>query len=161
MAIAVGDRLPDANFQIMAESGSVTKSTQEVFGQKKIVLFAVPGAYTPTCHLKHLPGYVQNYDTFKDRGIDEVACISVNDVFVLDNWSMDTGAKGRILFLADGSCLFTRAIGLENDSTERGMGFRSKRYSMLIDDRIVKCLNIDEVRGDISQSSAERMLEMI
>lgn len=161
MAIAVGDRLPDANFQTMAESGSLTKSTQEVFGQKKIVLFAVPGAYTPTCHLKHLPGYIQNYDTFKDRGIDEVACISVNDVFVLDNWSMDTGAKGRILFLADGSCLFTRAIGLENDSTERGMGFRSKRYSMLIDDRIVKCLNIDEVRGDISQSSAERMLEMI
>lgn len=161
MVIAVGDRLPDANFQIMTDSGPVTKTTQDIFGQNKIVLFAVPGAYTPTCHMKHLPGYIQHFDTFKNRGIDEVACVSVNDIFVLDNWSRETGAKGRILFLADGSCLFTRAIGLENDSTDRGMGFRSKRYSMLIDDQIVKCLNIDEVRGEISQSSAERMLDIV
>ncbi len=161
MVISVGDRLPDATFQIMSADGPASESTEEIFGQKKIVLFAVPGAYTPTCHMKHLPGFIKNFDTFKSRGVDDVACISVNDIFVLDNWSKVTGAKDQLLFLADGSCLFTKAIGLENDLTSGGLGFRSKRYSMLVEDSIVKILNIDEARGEVNESSAEHMLELL
>jgi len=161
MVISVGAGLPDNNFQIMTDAGPASKSTEEIFGRRRIVLFAVPGAYTPTCHMKHLPGYMEHFDIFKSMGIDEVACLSVNDIFVLDHWSRDTDAKDKLLFLADGSCLFTKAIGLENDTTSRGMGYRSKRYSMLVEDRVVINLNIDEKRGDLSLSSAEHMLSLL
>jgi peroxiredoxin len=160
MPINVGDRLPDATFITMSPEGPKPMTTAEAFGGKKVALFAVPGAYTPTCSKLHLPGYVQRYDELKAKGFDMVACTAVNDVHVLTAWSKDAGAAGKILMLADGSADFARKIGLENDLTARGMGVRSKRYSMIVEDGVVKSLNVEEAGGNHDKSSAATLCSL-
>ena len=158
MTISVGDRLPDASFTTMTAEGPQKLTTADLFDGQKVVLFAVPGAFTPTCHLKHLPGFIERADEIKAKGVDRIACVAVNDVFVLDAWSKQCGAAGKVLFLADGSGDFTRAIGMELDLTERGLGRRSKRYAMIVDDRKVTMLNVEAQPGQAEESSAEKIL---
>ena len=161
MVIAVGSRLPSTTFRIMTPAGPVPKKTEEIFEGKRVVLFAVPGAFTPTCHNNHLPGFVNNIDAFKAKGIDMVACTAVNDVFVLDAWSKTSGAMEKIQFLSDGNAEFARAIGLDLDASGNGLGTRSKRYAMLVEDGVVKLLNVEEVAGKAEKSTAEVMLETL
>ena len=161
MVIAVGSRLPDATFRTMTPSGPATKTTADVFAGKRVALFAVPGAFTPTCNNNHLPGFLANIENFKAKGIDTVACTSVNDVFVLDAWSKSTGASDKIMFLADGNGEFARALGLEFDASGAGLGIRSKRYAMLIDDGAVKVLAVEDVPGKAEKTAAEALLEAI
>ena len=161
MSIKVGDRLPDAKFTVMGADGPAAKTVAEVFAGKKVALFAVPGAYTPTCHKNHMPGFVDRVGELKAKGIDAIACTAVNDVFVLNNWAGDTGAAGKIEMLADGSGDFAKAIGLEIDLSGFGLGVRSKRYAMLVEDGVVKVLNIDESPPVHDKSSAEALCSMI
>ncbi len=161
MTIKVGEKLPEANFKIMTADGPAAVSTDEYFGGVKVALFAVPGAFTPTCHAKHLPGFVDNVEKFKAKGIDKIACISVNDVFVMDAWAKAGGASDGIDFLADGSADFTKAVDLVLDGSALGMGIRSVRYSMLVDDGIVKSLNVEDVPGSAEASGAEALLDQI
>jgi peroxiredoxin len=154
MPINVGDRLPDATFTTMSAEGPKPMQTAEVFGGKKVALFAVPGAFTPTCSRQHLPGYVQKHDELKSKGFDTIACTAVNDVFVLSAWSKDAAADGKVLMLADGSADFAKKIGLDIDLTARGLGVRSRRYSMIVEDGVVKSLNVEEVPSNHDKSSA-------
>jgi peroxiredoxin len=160
MPINVGDRLPDATFMTMSPEGPKPMKTAEVFGGKKVALFAVPGAYTGVCTKQHMPGYVQRHDELKSKGFDIVACTAVNDIFVLTAWAKDTGAAGKILMLADGSADFARKVGLENDMTARGMGVRSKRYSMIVEDGVVRSLNVEEAPGNHDKSSADALCSL-
>lgn len=141
--IAVGDRLPPAFFQTMTDSGPIKLSVADVFFDKRVVLFGVPGAFTPTCHHIHLPSFIADADTFKTQGIDTIACTAVNDVFVLDGWAKSCNAQDVILFLADWNAAFARATGLAFDATALGLGLRSKRYAMVVVDGIVRSLNIE------------------
>lgn len=161
MAIKVGDRIPDGKFTVMGPEGPAARSTSEVFKGRKVAIFAVPGAYTPTCHKNHMPGFVDRVAELTAKGIDAVACTAVNDVFVLDNWSKDTGAAGKIEMLADGSADFAKAIGLEIDLSGFGLGVRSKRYAMLVDDGVVKVLNVEDSPPAHDKSSAETLCSMI
>src|ERR1700724_319178 len=137
MAIKVGDRVPNGSFTVMTGDGPKPMSTDELFKGKKVVLFAVPGAFTPTCHKNHMPGFVKNADAIKAKGIDAIAVTAVNDVFVMDAWKKASGAEGKIEFLADGSADFAGALGLALDASANGLGIRSKRYCMLVDDGVV------------------------
>jgi peroxiredoxin len=159
--IKVGDRLPSATFTVMGEKGPEPLSSDELFKGKKVVLFAVPGAFTPTCHRNHLPGFVEKATEIKARGVDAIAVTAVNDVFVLDAWKKASGAAGKIEFLADGSANFAKAIGLSIDLTERGLGVRSQRYSMLVEDGVVRALNVEEAPGKVEASGAEAMLKQL
>jgi len=161
MSISVGDKLPEATFTVMTGDGPSGMSTSDVFAGKKVAAFAVPGAFTPTCHLKHLPGFLDHLNDFKDRGVDTVACIAVNDIFVLDAWAKNTGAEGKILFLADGNGDFTEAIGLEFDASAVGLGERSKRYAMLVEDGVVEVLNIEDAPASAIISSADELLKSL
>lgn len=161
MTISVGDRVPDATFKVKTDDGLGDMTTDEVFSGKKVVVFAVPGAFTPTCHALHVPNYLGSLDAFKEKGVDTVACIAVNDAFVLDEWAKKTAADGKILFLADGNAEFTKAAGLDFDASGNGLGIRSKRYGMLVEDGVVKALNIEEVPKTVDMSSAERILEAL
>ena len=161
MPINVGDRLPDATFMTMSPEGPKPMTTAEVFGGKKVALFAVPGAYTPTCHRQHLPGFVQRYDELKSKGFDTIACTSTNDVFVLTAWAKDSQAFGKIVMLADGSADFAKKIGLDIDLTARGMGVRSKRYSMIVEDGVVKTLNVEDAPPNHDKSSAATLCSMM
>ena len=163
MTIKVGDRLPEAAFTVMGADGPAPQSTADVFKGKKVALFAVPGAYTPTCHKQHMPGFVDRVDELKAKGIDTVACTAVNDVFVMDSWSNDTGAAGKVVMLTDDSAAFAKSIGLDIDLTGAGIGLgvRSKRYAMLVDDGVVKMLNVDEAPPSHDKSSAETLCSMI
>jgi peroxiredoxin len=154
MTISIGDRLPDTTFMTMSAEGPKPMKTNEAFGGRKVALFAVPGAYTPTCSKQHLPGYVQKYDELKSKGFDTVACTAVNDIFVLTAWARDSAAEGKILMLADGSAEFAKKIGLDVDLTARGLGVRSRRYSMIVEDGVVKSLNVEEVPSNHDKSSA-------
>jgi len=136
-------------------------TSDEVFSGKKVVLFAVPGAYTPTCHMKHLPGFVQHADGFKAKGVDTIACTAVNDPFVLDNWAKSTGAEGKILFLADGNANFAKAIGADLDASAVGLGTRSQRYAMLVDDGVVKAIHMEDSPKEVTSSSAETLLQEV
>ncbi len=158
MAISAGSPLPYAKFKTMTEAGPSEISTDDLFKGKKAVLFAVPGAFTPTCNNMHLPGFLQHAGDFKAKGVDVIACTSVNDVFVMDAWSKATGAKGTIVFLADGNGDFAKAVGLEMDGAPIGFGIRSKRYAMLLEDGIVKALHVEDKPGSAVESSAERLL---
>ena len=146
MTIKVGDKLPDAKFMTMGAEGPAAKSTADIFAGKKVALFAVPGAFTPTCHQQHLPGFLDRVSDLKLKGVDTVACTAVNDVFVMDEWSKATGSAGNIVMLTDDSAAFAKAIGLDIDLTSAGIGLgvRSKRYAMMVEDGVVKVLNIDE-----------------
>ncbi len=156
MTIQVGDRIPNVTLYRMGENGPEAISTDEIFAGKKVVLFALPGAFTPTCSAAHLPGFVANADKFKEKGVDTIACLSVNDAFVMDAWGKAQNADD-ILMLADGSGNFTQAVGLELDLTDRGLGVRSQRYAMIVEDSVVKELALDE-GGKFELSSAEAML---
>ncbi len=160
MTIKVGDRLPDTTFMTMSAEGPKPSKTSEVFGGKKVALFAVPGAYTPTCHKQHMAGFVANYDTLKQKGFETVACTSTNDIFVLTNWAKDSQADGKILMLADGSAEFAKKIGLDIDLTARGLGVRSKRYSMIVEDGVVKSLNVEEAPPNHDKSSATMLCSL-
>ena len=159
MTIKVGDRLPEAKFRVMTAEGPGWKTTDEVFKGKKVVLFAVPGAFTPTCHKNHMPGFVTNFDAIKGKGADTIAVTAVNDIFVLDAWAKASSASGKIEALADGSGAFAKAIGLDNDMSAGGMGVRSKRYAMIVEDGVVKTLNIEDAPGKADISGAENLLK--
>lgn len=160
MTIKVGDRLPETTFMTMSPEGPKPMKTAEAFDGKKVALFAVPGAYTPTCHKQHMAGFVQNYDELKKKGFDVVACTSTNDIFVLTNWAKDSKADGKILMLADGSAEFAKKIGLDIDLSARGMGVRSKRYSMIVENSVVKALNVEEAPPNHDKSSAANLCSM-
>ncbi|MCE0758285.1 peroxiredoxin [Marinobacter sp. G11] len=155
MAIQVGDTLPSVTFKVMGENGPESVSTEELFVGKKVVLFAVPGAFTPGCSATHLPGFVVNADKIKAKGVDAIVCTAVNDAFVMDAWGKSQNAE-EIIMAGDGNAEFAKAIGLELDLTERGLGVRSKRYAMIVNDGKVELLNIDTT--GIDASSAETIL---
>lgn len=157
MTIAVGDKVPSVTIQHKTADGIDQVSTDEFFAGRKVVLFAVPGAFTPTCSQKHLPGFVANAEAIKAKGVDEIACISVNDAFVMDSWGKDQSAEGKVTMLADGSAKLAKALGLDMDLTERGMGPRSQRYAMVVDDGTVSLLNVEE-SGQFEASKAETIL---
>ena len=160
MAIQVGDTLPDSTFMTMGESGPEPKTTADVFGGRRVALFAVPGAYTPTCSARHLPGFLDKAGELKGRGVDAIACVSVNDVFVMDAWGKSQGVGDKVVMLADGNGAFAKAIGLEMDGSKFGMGPRSQRYSMIVRDRVVEKLNVEEA-GAFEVSSADYMLAQV
>ena len=159
MTIAKGDSLPDVTFRVFDGEGIQSLSTKDVFGGKRVVLFAVPGAFTPTCHLEHLPGFVENATAFKEKGIDTVACVAVNDPFVLDAWAKATGAAGKVLFLSDGNVEFTKAIGMDFDGSAIGLSTRSQRYAMVVDDGVVTVLQTENSPGVAEVSTAEAILK--
>jgi glutaredoxin/glutathione-dependent peroxiredoxin len=158
MTIAVGDALPDVTLSLLTGNGPEVVQTKNYFAGKTIVMFGLPGAFTPTCHKNHLPGFLANEAAFKAKGVDEIVMTSVNDPFVLTAWSKATGSDGHIAFLADGGATFARAIGLDIDLTERGLGIRSKRYSMLVKNGVVTELNIEPNPGVADLSGAEHLL---
>jgi glutaredoxin/glutathione-dependent peroxiredoxin len=160
MAIKVGDKVPSAKLQIKTKDGVQTKTTDELFGGKKVVLFALPGAFTPTCSAKHLPGFVNNFQAIKAKGVDAIACLSVNDAFVMDAWGKDQNVEDKVMMLADGNADFTKAVGLTMDGTGYGMGTRSQRYAMVIDNGVIKVLNV-EAPGAFEVSSAESVLKAL
>ncbi len=159
MTIQVGDRLPDVPITIATADGPKPTTTSEFFKGKRVALFAVPGAFTPTCSARHLPSYVDKADDLKSRGVDEIACISVNDPFVMAAWGQRDGSED-ITMIADGNGQFADAIGLGMDASKFGMGKRSQRYSMIVDDGIVEQLNV-EAPGEYRASSAENMLDQL
>jgi peroxiredoxin len=161
MSIKVGDRLPEASFVTMTADGPARRSVSEVFNGRRVVLFAVPGAFTPTCHRKHMPGFVAQAAAFKARGIDTIACVAVNDIHVLTAWAKASGAEDKVLFLADGNGEFTKAIGMELDASGFGMGLRSNRYAMLVEDRVVNAIHLEAQPGMAEESSAERLLAVL
>ncbi|PRW58080.1 Peroxiredoxin- chloroplastic [Chlorella sorokiniana] len=158
-ALAVGDKLPtDVKLNYFDAEGNMQEVTVGSLTKgKKVVLFAVPGAFTPTCSLKHLPGFIEKADELRGKGVDTIACVSVNDAFVMDAWGKSVGADGKVLMLADGSAVFAKAIGAELDLTDKGLGVRSRRYAMLVDDGAVKVLNLEE-GGAFTVSGAEDIL---
>ena len=160
MTIKPGDALPEATLSIMGEKGPQAATTAELFKGKTVALFAVPGAFTPTCSAKHLPGFLDHVDDFKAKGVDAVVCLSVNDAFVMNAWGKDQNVGGRIVMAADGSAELTRKLGLELDASKFGMGTRSQRYSMLVKDGVVEKLNVEEP-GAFAASSAETLLSQI
>jgi glutaredoxin/glutathione-dependent peroxiredoxin len=157
MAIQPGDRIPEGTLMTMGEKGPVPVNTADVFKGKKVVLFGVPGAFTPTCSKMHLPGYVKEADAIKKKGVATIACMAVNDPFVMDSWGKDQGVGNKILMLADGNGEFTKRLGLEMDASKYGMGQRSRRFSMVVEDGVVKELNL-EAPGEFKVSSAESTL---
>lgn len=161
MPISVGDKLPNATFRVSTDDGPVPKTTDEVFKGKKVVLFAVPGAFTPTCHKNHLPGYVHEADAIKAKGVDAIAVVAVNDPFVMGAWEKASGADGKIMFLSDPDAAFSTALDLTFDGSAAGLGVRSKRYSMLVDDGVVKSLNVEDVPSKADVSSAAAMLQQL
>ena len=158
MAISKGESLPKATFTTMGEDGPMPMSTDDVFKGKKVVLFAVPGAYTPTCSARHLPGFVDHKDAFAAKGVDKVACTSVNDVFVMDAWGKSSEADNKVLMLADGNAEFAQKLGLTMDASGFGMGTRSQRYAMIVDDGTVTDVFV-EGPGEFKVSAAEHVLD--
>ncbi len=158
MSLKVGDSLPEATFKTPTADGPKDITTAEIFAGKTVVLFAVPGAFTPACSLNHLPGYVHNAPAISDKGVDTIAVVSVNDVFVMDAWSKASDPDHKVLFLADGSAAFTKAVGLDLDATGFGMGVRSRRYSALVRDGVVEQINVEDVAGKVEKSGADAML---
>jgi glutaredoxin/glutathione-dependent peroxiredoxin len=161
MAIKVGDKIPEAKFRVMTAEGPGWKTTDEVFKGKKVVLFAVPGAFTPTCHKNHLPGFLKSADAIKAKGVDAIAVTAVNDVFVMTEWKKATEAEGKIEFLADGNGDFAKALDLTLDGSAGGLGLRSKRYSMVVEDGVVTKLNIEESPGKVEVSGGDALLKQL
>ena len=157
MTIKVGDKLPEATFMTKGPDGPTPITTAELFAGKRVALFAVPGAYTPTCSARHLPGFKDKASELKAKGVDAIACVSVNDVFVMAAWGESQNVGDDVIMLADGNGDFTKAVGLELDASKFGMGSRSQRYSMVVNDGVVETLNVEE-GGDFKVSSADYML---
>jgi len=160
MTIQVGDKLPSATLVKATANGPDQVSTDDFFAGRKVALFAVPGAFTPTCSAKHMPGYVDNADALKAKGVDEIACVSVNDAFVMDAWGKASNAGDKITLLADGNGQFAKELGLEMDGSKFGMGTRSQRYSMVVNDGVVESLNV-EAPGEFKVSSAEYLIDTL
>jgi peroxiredoxin len=158
MTISVGTRIPSATLNVLKD-GVQAISTDEIFAGRKVVLFSVPGAFTPTCSAKHLPGYVENFEKFQSRGID-VACMAVNDAYVMKAWAKDQNVPEQFIMLADGNANLARALGLEMDASAFGMGVRSKRFALYAEDGVVKALNV-EAPGEFKVSSAQAMLDTL
>jgi len=161
VAIKPGDRIPDATLFHMTTEGPKPITVSEIFDGKKIVLFALPGAFTPTCSNQHLPGFVRHADAILQKGVSTIACLSVNDAFVMGAWGKAQGTGDKILMLADGSCTFTKMLGLVLDVTARGMGERSQRYAMIVDDRVVRYLGFETSPGAAVESGAEKILSLL
>ena len=159
MTIKVGDKVPSVNLAHMTENGPGELTSEELFAGRKVVVFAVPGAFTPTCSAAHLPGFVANADRIKAKGVDDVVCLSVNDAFVMDAWGKAQNADA-IHMVADGSGEFAKAAGLELDLASRGLGMRSQRYAMVVEDGVVTYLHVDEP-AKLDKSSAESVLELL
>ena len=160
MSIKIGDRLPDVTFMEPGPNGPEPRSTADVFGGRTVALFAVPGAFTPTCSAKHLPGFIEKSQELSAKGVDEIACTSVNDAFVMSAWGKHADADGKVRMLADGNGAFAKALGLTMDASGFGMGERSKRYAMLVKDGVVEQLNVEE-GGEFRVSSADYLLGQI
>lgn len=161
MTIAIGQKLPDTRFKIDTPDGPKEVSTSDIFAGRKVVLFGVPGAFTPTCNNNHLPGYIENRDAILSRGVDEIAVVAVNDVFVMSAWARASGGEGKILFLADGGGDFAKAAGLDIDLSKGGLGLRLKRFSAIVDDGVVTALNIEDAPGMVATSGAATILEQL
>ena len=162
MTIKVGDKIVNEPLMIPSkEKGVGSLNLQEFSKGKKIIVFAVPAAFSPTCSRTHLPGYLENYDKLMEKGIDAIICVSVNDIFVMKAWAKDQNSEDKVILAADGSAKFTKAIGMDVDLDTFGQGIRSKRYSMLIDDSIIKSINIEAKPGQAEDSGATKMLEII
>lgn len=161
MTISIGDRIPEATLKEKTSDGVSDISTTEFFAGRTVVLFGVPGAFTPTCSLNHLPGFLENRDAFQARGVDEIAVVAVNDHHVMGAWAKASGGEGKIRFLADGNATFAKALGLENDLTAGGLGIRSKRFSMLVKDGVVTLLNVEEVSSKAEVSNAATLLSQL
>ena len=160
MTIKVGDKIPSVTLMEMQDGKPAAVKTDDFFKGRRVALFALPGAFTPTCSAKHVPGFVSNHDALKARGVDAIACVSVNDAFVMGAWGKDQNAGGKVHMLADGNGEFTRAVGLEFDASKFGMGRRSQRYSMIVDNGVVTSLNVEEP-GAFEVSSADHMLGLL
>jgi peroxiredoxin len=160
MTIKVGDRVPEATLVKMTADGPVPVTTAELFGGRTVALFAVPGAFTPTCSARHLPGYIEQADALAAKGVDEIACVSVNDAFVMGAWAKSSGAEGKITMLADGNGDFAKALGLTMDGSRFGMGLRAQRFSMLVKDGVVEQLNVEEP-GAFKVSAADHLLAQL
>jgi peroxiredoxin len=160
MTIAVGDSMPAGEFVVMGADGPEKLQSDALFAGKKVVLFSVPGAFTPTCHAKHLPGYVEHAAALKARGIDTIACLAVNDVFVMSAWGQASGVGDAVVMLADGNGTYTKALGLELDGSGFGLGTRGKRFAMIVDDGKVTALHV-EPPGQFGVSSADSILEQL
>jgi len=161
MTISVGDKVPEATFHAMGDDGPAAVSSAELFDGKTVALFAVPGAFTPTCHAQHVPGFVAHADELKAKGVDTIACVAVNDVFVMDQWGKQSDAAGNIRFLADGNGDFAKAIGLDIDLSAHGLGTRSKRYAMIVKDGTVAALNVEDVPSTADKSCASELLKSL
>jgi glutaredoxin/glutathione-dependent peroxiredoxin len=160
MTISTGDKLPETTFVTMTENGPEQVSSTDYFKGKKVALFSVPGAFTPTCSAKHLPGFIEKADALKAKGIDAIACTAVNDPFVMGAWSKSAGADGAVTMLADGNGAFASAVGLTMDGSKFGLGTRGQRFSMIVNDGVVEQLNV-EAPGEFRVSSADHMLEQL
>lgn len=160
MAIQVGDRIPEATLLKATAKGPQPVSTRDYFAGRKVALFSVPGAFTPTCSVKHLPGFVDKAGELKAKGVDEIACIAVNDAFVMQAWGSQAGAEGKVTMLADGNGDFARALGLVMDASKFGMGERGQRWSAIVEDGVVTQLNVEEP-GAFSVSSADYLLSQV
>jgi len=160
MTIQPGDKIPSASLFMMGENGPESVSTEEMFGGKKVALFGLPGAFTPTCSAKHVPSYLAHADALKEKGVDLIVCLSVNDAFVMGAWGKDQNVGTTIVMAGDGSALLSKAMGLDMDLNERGMGVRCQRFSMIVDNGVVSVLN-HEAPGEYRVSSAEVMLEQL
>ncbi len=161
MTIKIGDRIPNISLSTMTADGPKDITTDEIFAEKKVVLFALPGAFTPTCNAAHLPGYVVHHDAIKAKGVDTVACLSMNDVFVMDAWGKSQNVEDHILMLADGSGSFTEALGLELDLTARNFGIRSQRYALIAEDGVVTHLNVESSGPELEVSDAETIMALL
>ncbi|MBM4196467.1 MAG: peroxiredoxin [Gammaproteobacteria bacterium] len=158
MTIKIGDRMPEGNFGVMTKDGPGSLSAAELFKGRKVVLFAVPGAFTPTCSMNHLPGYLKHAADIQAKGVDAIACMSVNDTFVMDAWGKDKQVGDKVKMLADGNATYTRALGLELDASGFGMGQRSQRFAIVVQDGVVKQLHVEAPR-EFKVSSAEHVLQ--
>jgi peroxiredoxin len=161
MTIKVGDRLPETSFTTMGAKGPEPRTTSQVFAGRKAVLFAVPGAYTPTCSEQHLPGFVDKANAIAEKGVTVIACTAVNDIFVLDAWAKARSADGKVLMLADGNAEFARKIGLEIDLSGFGLGTRSKRYAMVVDDLVVTYLAVEDSPPQHEKATADKLLQAL
>ena len=158
MTIQVGDKMPEGAFGVMTAEGPGQVTSEELFAGKKTVIFAVPGAFTPACSAKHLPGFIEKSDELKAKGVDNIACSSVNDVFVMGAWSKDQGAEGKVTLLADGNADYVTALGLQLDATGFGMGTRGERFAVVVEDGVVTQLHREAAASDVKASSAENIL---
>jgi glutaredoxin/glutathione-dependent peroxiredoxin len=160
MTIAIGDHLPQVEFLTMTGDGQQKVSTDVIFAGRRVVLFAVPGAFTPTCSRNHLPGFLSNVEAIKAKGVDAIVCVTVNDIHVVNAWAEHTGAEGKITMLADDNGKFTKAVGMNRFFPDSGMGERSRRYSMIVDNGVVRQLNVEDKPG-VNVSGADTILEQL